>query len=98
MLKTTSEYLDVLRRYKATNASRLGISKMGIFGSVARGEQQENSDVDVFIEMEKPDYFVLCDIREELEHLFGCKVDLVTLHKWMRPLFRKNIDRDAILA
>lgn len=46
-MKTTSEYIALLRKYMAENAHKYGIVRMGIFGSVARGEQTENSDVDV---------------------------------------------------
>ena len=43
-MKTTSEYIALLRKYMAENAHKYGIVRMGIFGSVARGEQTENSD------------------------------------------------------
>ena len=39
-MKTTSEYITLLRKYMAENASKYGIMRMGIFGSVARGEQK----------------------------------------------------------
>lgn len=40
-MKTTSEYIALLRKYMAENAHKYGIVRMGIFGSVARGEQTE---------------------------------------------------------
>ena len=46
-MKSTTEYINILRDYMAKNASKYSITRMGIFGSVARGEQTENSDVDV---------------------------------------------------
>ena len=46
-MKTTSEYMALLRKYMVENAHKYGIMRMGIFGSVARGEQTEDSDVDV---------------------------------------------------
>ena len=49
-MKTTSEYIALLRKYMAENAYKYGIMRMGIFGSVARGEQTAESDVDVCIE------------------------------------------------
>ena len=49
-MKTTSEYIAILHKYMAENAHKYGIVRMGIFGSVARGEQTENSDVDVCVE------------------------------------------------
>ena len=44
---TTVECLSLLREYMRKNAAKYGISRMGIFGSVARGEQHEGSDVDI---------------------------------------------------
>ena len=43
---STIEYLSLLRKYMRENAVKYGISRMGIFGSVARGEQHDGSDVD----------------------------------------------------
>ena len=51
-MKTTSEYITLLRKYMAENASKYGIMRMGIFGSVARGEQTVESDVDVCVELQ----------------------------------------------
>lgn len=42
-MKSTTEYINILRDYMAKNASKYSITRMGIFGSVARGEQTENS-------------------------------------------------------
>ena len=97
-MNSTSHYIEQLKQYKAENGLRHGIQRIGIFGSVARGEQNENSDLDVFVDIKDPDYFALCTIHDELEKLCGCKVDLVHLHKYLRPLFLKNIERDAIMA
>ena len=97
-MKSATHYIRKIQQYKKLNAERLGIRKIGIFGSVARGEQNEHSDLDVFIDIQEADYFVLCHIHDELEQLCGCKVDLVHIHRFLRPLFLKNIERDAILA
>lgn len=97
-MNTTSYYIEQLKQYKTENALKLGIQRIGIFGSVARGEQNEDSDLDVFVDIKDPDYFVLCSIHDELERRCGCKVDLIHMHKYLRPLFLKNIERDAIMA
>ena len=49
------------------NASKYSITRMGIFGSVARGEQTEESDVDICLETSKPSMFALVHIKEELQ-------------------------------
>lgn len=69
-MKTTAEIIEILRDYKARSAEKYGIETLGLFGSVARGEQNEKSDIDVFIRLKKPDFFVRMAIKEELEHLF----------------------------
>ena len=70
--------------------------KIGIFGSVARNEQTEDSDVDVCVEMQKPDMFSLVHIKEDLQHLFGRPVDIVRLRDNMNPMLSKQIQRDGI--
>lgn len=68
----------------------------GCSGSVARGEQDEKSDIDVFITMSRPSFFTRMNIKEELQKLFHRKVDLITLHENMFRSFRQNLERDAI--
>ena len=81
IMKTTKEYLLLLRTYKLQSAIRYGISRIGIFGSVARGEQQEGSDVDVYVELSSPDLFCLYISRRNysnfsvvLSILFACGI------------------------
>lgn len=96
-MKTTQEILDLLREFKRTSAEKYGIEQLALFGSVARGEQREDSDIDICVKPRRAiDYFTLQEIREDLEKLFSRKVDLLTLHENMRQLFRQNIERDAI--
>ena len=46
-MKTKSEIIHLLSTYKQTAEEKYGLTRIGIFGSVARGEQTEDSDVDV---------------------------------------------------
>ena len=91
-MKTTAEIIEILRDYKARSAEKYGIETLGLFGSVARGEQNEKSDIDVFIKLRKTSYYTLMDIKDD----FRQKVDLITLHETMRALFRRKIEQDAI--
>lgn len=96
-MKTTDEILELLRQFKRTAGEKYGIEQLAFFGSAARGEQREDSDIDICVKTHHSiDLFTLQDIREELEHLFHIKVDLLTLHENMRQMFRQNIERDAI--
>ena len=53
-MKSTSEILSLLRRYKPTAQKKYGMTKLGVFGSVARGEQKPGSDVDICYEGKAP--------------------------------------------
>jgi predicted nucleotidyltransferase len=55
-MKTKAEILQLLKCYKSTAQKKYGMTKIGIFGSVARGEQKEGSDVDVYYEGEAPSF------------------------------------------
>lgn len=97
-MKTANDYILILRQYLSAKAETYGISKIGIFGSVARNEQTEDSDVDVCVEMKKPDLFFMVHIKEELQELFGKPVDIVRLRSNMNPMLLKQIQRDGIYA
>lgn len=77
-------------------ASKNGAFNVRIFGSVARGEEREDSDVDFLVEMES-DRSLLDRIGliQDLEDLLGRKVDVVTV-KGLREYFRDRILNQAI--
>ena len=100
-MKTTQEYVQLLKEYKQKRGILYGISRIGIFGSVARGEQTEdeqteNSDVDVCVDLEVPSIFSLVHIKEELKQLFGCEVDVVRIRQNMDALLKKDIIEEGI--
>ncbi len=90
------DVLVTLRKNKAFIKEKFGVKKIGVFGSVARGEAKKGSDVDVLVEFEKDkknfDNFI--DLSFFLEDLFGRKVDLITtsgLDKYIRPYVEKEV-------
>lgn len=95
-MKERTEILQLLKRYKPTAQNKYGMTKIGIFGSVARGEQRDDSDVDVCYEGEAPSFLTLDMIQSELEELLGSKVDIVRVRDNMNSLLRKRILRDGI--
>ena len=94
----TIDYLQLLRQYKAKVADKYGIRRIGIFGSVARGEQTPDSDVDIVVDLVKPRLFYLVHIKDDLQTLFGCPVDIVRERENMDSLLKTNIQRDGIYA
>lgn len=90
-----TEVLRILSRKKDELARNYGVTRIGIFGSVARGEANETSDVDVVVEMKKPDLFYMVHIKEELEEALKCPVDIHNRKK-MNSFLKNLINRDAI--
>ena len=92
------EYLQKLRQFKQQYSSEYGIESIGIFGSVARGEQTENSDVDIYYEGKSLGLKSLVEFPMQLEKFLGTPVDVVRKHANLRPSFVKRIMRDIIYA
>ena len=90
----TSDAIDILRKFKVNFADKYGIKTLGFFGSFARKQQKETSDLDVVVTQEEPDFFTLVVIKEELEKLTNYKVDVVNF----RESFKTNILKDAIFV
>jgi len=88
--------VGLLKESKHALATRYGVMGLALFGSTARGEARENSDVDVLVTFDGPAtssrYF---GVQFFLEDLFGCSVDLVT-EKALRLELRPFIEREAI--
>lgn len=90
------EILCFLKNFAIENQEKYSIKRLGIFGSVARGEAKDVSDIDVVVDFEKPDLFNQVGIKLELEEKFATKVDVIALWKHMNPKLKNRIERDAI--
>ena len=74
---------------------KYGISYLGLFGSMARGEAKEDSDVDLLVKFDDNSnigLFELDRVQRDLEKRFGRKVDLITkLNKYIQPEAMKDL-------
>jgi predicted nucleotidyltransferase len=95
-MKTTNEYFHLLQDYKRKHAAEYGIERMGIFGSVARGEQTEDSDVDIYIEAPKMSLFGLAGLHIALENYLKTPVDITCKHDNMNAFFKQRIEKELI--
>ena len=89
---------DVVRsiRARSRELSAFGVRRMGIFGSVARGEDSGESDVDVLVSFDGPTTFDrYFDLKFWLEDLLGRKVDLVT-DKALRAEMADEVNRETL--
>ena len=95
MLMTTQAIQETIAEYFKTQP----VLKAWLFGSYARGEQREDSDVDILILPDKTQHFslfTLSEIYEDLKMLLGCEVDLIT-DGGLMPFARESADHDKIL-
>ncbi len=88
--------ITALQRFKSEVGSEYGIVSLGVFGSLARNEAREDSDVDVVIETNKADPFQLVHLKEQLEILLTTPVDIVRKRPRMNPLLKEEIEKDAV--
>lgn len=96
-MKTTEEYISILRDKKDYLYHKYQISNLGLFGSVARHEQKEDSDIDIYYESSNISLFTLCRLKSELEKLLGCSVDLFRKQKsFAGTRMEKSITKDLI--
>ena len=98
VMRTVQDYIAIIRQNSSKITQDFGIKTLRIFGSVSRNEQTEQSDLDICVETETPNPFLLADLKEFLEGLFKCSVDVVRIHKNMNPFFKSRIERDGIYA
>jgi predicted nucleotidyltransferase len=99
MLWTEMERNEAIARLRQHEAELkdLGVQHLYLFGSTARGEARDDSDVDLFFDYEKGKFgvFDLMDVKEHASGILGCKTDILTrdsLHK----LLRQGIEATAI--
>ena len=73
MHTTTSrdQIIEKLRTFKKENAEKFGIESMALFGSVARGEHNENSDVDLLIKFKSPSLYLYAELSDAIIGLLG---------------------------
>ena len=92
---TRAEVLKTLRAHRPTLAERFGVVELALFGSYARDEATDRSDVDILVRFDGPatsrSYF---GVQFYIEDLLGRRVDLVT-DKALRSEFRPYVEREA---
>lgn len=88
------DVLRELRQLKEEMRDRFGVTRLGIFGSVARGEAGNDSDIDIVVEM-APNLFRRAGLRAELESRLGRPVDVIRYRDDMDKRIKSRIDREA---
>jgi len=94
--KSNKDIIGFLKSHKQDMQERYGVIRIGLFGSYARGESIADSDIDIAVELEKPDLFYLIGIKQTIEDEFGGKVDVVRMRDNMNSLLKSRIQKDII--
>lgn len=87
---TGDAILEELRRQKSELSRTYHIRSIGIFGSFARGEERDDSDIDILVSFDRPVGWAVFSLERELEGSFGRRVDLVTQDA-LKPELRSSI-------
>ena len=90
------DILSLLRKFKLDNAEKYGILEIGVFGSIARDEAREDSDVDICIKTKTPNPFALVHIKEDIERLIQKHVDIIRVREKMNSFLKERIDKEGL--
>jgi uncharacterized protein len=97
MVRNRNDIIMFLQTHKEEMEQRFGVVSVGLFGSYARGEAREDSDIDIAIELkpEKKSLSNFFGIRRYLEQQFGKPVDL-GIESTLKPLAREMVAKEII--
>jgi uncharacterized protein len=88
--------LSFLHDFKARFGDQYGIVSLGIFGSVARGEIREDSDIDLYVTTKTPDPLPLVHFKEKIEQELHRHVDIIRIREKMNLSLKKRIEEEGI--
>ena len=85
------------RRAEVTAAAtRHGVSNLRVFGSVARGDETDDSDIDLLVDLpEGAGLFTIARLQRELEEILGARVEIVPAND-LKPDVKTNVERDLV--
>jgi predicted nucleotidyltransferase len=92
---TLQNILQILRQHKPELQRKYPLGRLGVFGSYARGEATEKSDIDIAIEINGPMGLSFIAMADEIEALFGIKTDVVPKRS-IKPKYLANVEKDII--
>ena len=96
-VKDLAEIVRELRRLKPELRKHYPISKLGVFGSWARGEQRQDSDLDILVDFDGPiGLFAFVGLQQDLSDALGLRVDLV-MKDAAKPRIKERILAEAVM-
>ncbi|MBF0450286.1 MAG: nucleotidyltransferase family protein [Candidatus Magnetomorum sp.] len=98
-MQTKKNIIKILKEQYPYLASEYGVKRLGLFGSYAKGEHKNVSDIDIVAEFEKSIGLKFIEFTEYLEHVLGKKTDVLTLEGIRGIMLKKvaeNIEKTII--
>jgi predicted nucleotidyltransferase len=92
-MESLNSIKEILIKHKHRLSDKYGLSRLAIFGSYARNEQHEHSDVDILVDFSKPIGIEFIDLAEELEQMLHIKVDLVS-RRGIKEQYLRAIEKE----
>ena len=97
IMLTLQNILQTLRSHMPELQKKYPIGRLAVFGSYARGEATEKSDIDIAVEINGPMGLSFVAMADEIEDLFGKKTDVVPLRS-IKPQYLQFVQKDIIYA
>lgn len=90
------EIIETIKTEKAFLQTQFGVEEIGLFGSFARGEENEKSDVDILVRLKTPSYSLLMGLYGHLKQKLNINIDIVRQGPHLSERFLKMIKKDLI--
>ena len=95
-MQTKTEVIETIKLNKHRIEAEFGVTKIGVFGSVARGEAKEKSDIDIAVEMKSENKFRnFMALERYLKKLLGKRIDL-GIESTLKPSVRAQIKKEIV--
>lgn len=94
-MKSLHDILKLLTEAKPDLARRFSVQRLAVFGSYARGDQREDSDIDILVEVDPSLGLRFVDLAEEIEALLGVPTEVVS-RRAIKPRHWEVIEKDLI--
>lgn len=94
-MKKLDRIEGILKDHREFLKEKYYVKRIGIFGSLSKGEETSESDVDILVEFSGPIGWDIVELKDYLEDTIGMKVDLVSI-KALKPQLRENILNEVI--
>ncbi len=92
---TLEQIVDILRKHKPVLQKKYPVSKLGVFGSYARGDATSESDIDIVVEINGAMGLNFVAMADEIEELLGVKTDVVP-KRAIKPDYLPFVEKDVV--